>query len=246
MCEDHDDPGRVDEHASLVDVIARLLSSYQCNARSVGLTTFSSPWGVEAPASKVINAMTMCYFAMVQGQGYFCDQTMSEDLLLQAGDVLLFKNDCSHTFRDAPQTPVVPLTELLTPEIVNRQVGLVAGGGGKLTRFMAGFYVFRQVQSNRLFELLPHHIHLTGSKGRLPGAIGEYVRRMQEEIQSKRPGWRSIVDYMSRILLVKFLRHYQNQTSGLPLETLQSALDDPDISAALQLIHKDPGSNWTV
>ena len=246
MYEDYADPVEdfSQTHPSNVDVFAQLLHGYQCNTRSVSFCTFTAPWGISVPVSKVGRAVTLTYIAVVEGSCYFQDQTMSEALEIQAGDLFLFNNDCQHSLRDLPDTPTTSLMDMINEDNYHNARGLDYGGGGKRTRLMAGFFVFRQAESCRVLSMLPKQIHLKGKQGVMPGNLSDWVHRIHNELIQDRSGARSIADFMSRIVLVEILRHHEEQASDSV--SWCQMLDDPDISAALRFMHKRSGENWTV
>ena len=248
MSKDHVDPiGFVKSNSvGYVDIVTQLLQNYRCNVRAVSFTTLTAPWGIRAPQSNVGGVVTMCFFALVRGHCYFRDQTMGEDIRLQAGDIFLFRNDCEHTLKDSPASLTEDLLDVLSPEIVDKQLGLTMGGGGKVTRMLIGFFVFKQGEAMRLLNILPRLIHVHGQKGQLPGETADLVHRIHKELVSKKVGWRSVADYLTRALLVKMMRHYQLHRIGEVPDGYQQVLKNPEIFHALKCLHKDPGKNWTV
>ncbi|HAI10284.1 MAG TPA: hypothetical protein DCM28_01180 [Phycisphaerales bacterium] len=248
MCEDHVDPVEIvlGDNLGYVDIASQLLTNYRCNVRSVSFSTFTAPWGIHAPPSNVGGAITFTFFAMLRGQCYFQDQTQSEPVRLKAGDIFLFRNDCENTLKDNPQSSTIQLLDILTEELVESQLGLTLGGGGKATRMMIGFFVFKQGEALRLLKILPRYIHVHGDKGRLPSEAVEVIHQINDEIVSKRAGWKSASDYMTRALLVKVMRHYELQQRGEHSPEYNQVMQDPEIFQALKSLHKQPGLNWTV
>lgn len=248
MCEDHVDPVEVvrTDSTGYVEVASQLLQHYRCNVRPVSFTTLTSPWGVLAPQSQVGGTVTLCYFAVVRGHCYFRDQTMNHDLRLAAGDIFLFRNDCEHTLKDHPDSSTLNLLDILTPDIVESQIGLTHGGGGKSTRLLICYFVFKQGEATRLLNILPRLVHVQGNRGRLPGETSELVHRIHDELTVKRPGWQSVADYMSRAMFIKIFRHYQIQQAGDTPGGYQQVLQNPEIFHALKCLHRNPGNNWTV
>lgn len=248
MCEDHADPVEevIADSTGYVQIISQLLHGYRCNVRPVSLAHFSSPWGIAAPSGQVGRSVTLTCFVMLGGQCYFQDERSSGEIRLQAGDMFVFRNDCANTLKDSPHSTTVPLLDILTPEIVDNQLGLTLGGGGKLTQFMTCFYVFKQVETNVMLDLLPRYMHVVGRNKKLPANIAEMVHDIHDEVIQKNQGWHSISDYLSRAMLVKVVRQYQLQTTGCVSQNTGLLLQDTDIIVALRYLHKNPGENWTV
>lgn len=232
--------------SSYVDVVAQLLNSYHCVPRCIGKSVLTAPWGIQSPGSNTARNVILKYFAVISGSFYFWNETMSEDLQLHAGDIFLFKNDCTNIVRDDPSTTPVSVRSLLTHEFIDSQDGVQIHGGGKESQVFAGIFIFKQAESCQLLNLLSHQILLRGKNGKIPEAIRHSLDQIDVEIVNKAPGWRNLTGHLAKIFLIQFMRHHFAKQSKSPDGVWMNILDDPAISAALKLMHRQPQNNWTV
>jgi transcriptional regulator GlxA family with amidase domain len=103
---------------------------------------------------------------------------------------------------------------------------------------------------NPLLASLPAVIHVRGkSSGSVPW-LQLSLRQLEVETRSSRPGGQALVSRLSDILFIQTVREYFN---GLALRDGKAeagpwmrALKDPQIGAAIAMLHQRPEKRWRV
>ncbi|MGW0780652.1 AraC family transcriptional regulator [Streptomyces sp. NPDC002913] len=174
----------------------------------------------------------------------------AEPVRLVAGDVVFLPHGRGHTLADSPGTPVAALacdpcepglSDLHTSDSVDR-----SGGGGPVTAVLCGAYRLDPFRTHPLLLTLPDQILLTARAGR-HAELNSAVELLAAELRNPRPGTDAVVPALLDTLLLYILRIWFSRPSSPGSTTgWAAALDDPTVGAALQAIHRAPGSPWTV
>jgi transcriptional regulator GlxA family with amidase domain len=101
------------------------------------------------------------------------------------------------------------------------------------------------VRGDRLISALPTLIHVRGGDSAAGPWLAQTIRLLADEATADRPGATTVVNRLCDALFVYLLRSHlatlpQDETTWL------RALVDPQIAAALRMIHAEPAAPWTV
>ena len=149
-----------------------------------------------------------------------------------------------HILSDSPQTKPVALQQLLQGSTASCHL-MQHGGGGAQTLMTCGSFVFENAGQNPLIAVLPSLIHLQGHRGHSAEWLEPTLRMLAEEARHPRPGSETLVARLIDIIFVQAVRAWvetQPQAQGGWL----GALRDPQIGAALGLLHHEPQRAWSV
>lgn len=141
---------------------------------------------------------------------------LDKPLSLSAGDTVLLPYGGPHRLRDTPTSTA--------------------------TTLVVCAFRFRPAHRTLSLQHLSHAIHLeAGDSSTGPSSIAQ---QLIAESDSPRPGSRVVMGRLADVLLVEAIRAHIASTE-CPMHSLR-ALTDPQIGAALTLIHRDPARPWTV
>ncbi len=173
-----------------------------------------------------------------------------EPVQLHAGDVLLMPHGSGHTLADSADTPApAPACEPDDPRYSTPYAFDSvdpSGEGGPETVLLCGTYRLDPQRTHPLLLDLPERIHLPADLERhreLHAAVG----LLAAELGNPRLGSDAAVPALLETLLLYVLRIWfaEQPARGTPAGWA-AALNDPQITAALDAIHSSPADPWTV
>ena len=164
---------------------------------------------------------------------------------LEPGDVVIFPRGDPNVVTSTPGLRDTPdLANYYRP--LDRQLPFVPnraqrGQPGEV-RFVCGYFGCDARPFNPLLDALPRLLHYPGGPG---GWLAQVIRLAVEESEGRRTGGETVLAKASELLFVEVVRGYIN---SLPEGTRGwlAGLRDPQLSAALRLIHARPADDWSL
>lgn len=175
------------------------------------------------------------YCAMVEGRCRL-HVTGRDPVTLKAGDFVLIPH--LQGFTMSSEVPPPPHVSRLPLETGPGQFRLGAAEAPVDMRALVGHCRFDTPARSLLVSLLPEMIHVSDQN-----RLTTLVPVIHEETRADRPGRGLILERLLEVLLIEALR--SDQATTLPPGLLRG-LSDPQLSAALQRIHAEPGSPLSV
>ena len=223
-----------------MDTLDDILQTLNLRGSMYFRTDFSPSWAVTVP--RLEHAAR--FHLVVQGR---CSVLVgSTDIELGPGDLILIPAGATHVLSDKPGRLAPPLETVLESNNYKGDSVLVVGDGDSTcsTQMICGHYTFRPGADHPLLQVLPSHIITSaGSRAQHP-LLDESLRLMTRRMFSEPMGSMAAITRLSEIVFIELLRAGISQDPSL--SSILKALRDPKISRALQLIHVDPSSPWTV
>ncbi|PSB10005.1 AraC family transcriptional regulator [filamentous cyanobacterium CCP1] len=223
-----------------MDALTDILKSVQLSSTVHCCSEFTAPWGVQIDRTEYAS-----FHVITRGNCWLEIEGFSTPIPLTGGDLIVLPTGVSHTLRDALNSPVVPLAELLADRPCQGQLTLSYGGGGIPATVLCGRASFTDRAHNPLLSALPPLIHIKGEAGRSIEWLDTTLQFIACESQGDRPGAEMMITYLSSILFIQAVRAYIASLSETESSWLR-ALKDPQIGKALSLIHQYPEQAWTV
>lgn len=212
----------------------RIRSTVYC--RSV----MGAPWGfgVEAHGSPAFHVVTAgsCWLE-VDGQ--------PEQIALAAGDLIVLPTGPRHWMRDDPDSPATELDQILARTPLDEHRRLRFGGRGGSTWLLCGGFAMDGRQAQPILGALPAVVHIHGIAGRPVPWLAATLALLSAETFSGAPGAEEVVSRLADALLTQALRVALTEVESSDGPGL-SVLRDPQIAAAIELVHRDPERAWTV
>jgi AraC family transcriptional regulator, alkane utilization regulator len=220
-----------------MDVLTDVLQTVRVSAACYGRVELSAPWGFSAEHSDDAR-----FHVVMSGAARLEVEGVEGSVELSSGDLFVLPHGNAHVLRDSPDTPVRPISELRceTGERVVRY-----GGGGSATTLVCGAFRFQDRQSNPLLNVLPPLVLVRGEEGRAVHWLEPTLQFIASESNSQRPGAQTVISRLVDILFIQIVRAHLAAASGASSGWLR-ALGEPQIGAALSLIHESPAEAWTV
>ncbi len=221
-----------------MDVLAEVMALLRTRGQLYGRIELSAPFGLRFPAEKGI--------CLVVTRGS-CLLVVDElpPVALVGGDFVFLPAPRTYTLKSDPRARVRPATEVTPPGRFHRTRLIEHGGGGLPTSVIAGCFTFASPESGVLVEHLPRVVHLPASSHQSPW-FASTLQHLAAEASGNEPGSAAVVDRLAEVLFVQAMRSQIQTMLGEGSANWLRALVDPQIGAALRLMHAEPNRTWTI
>jgi AraC-like DNA-binding protein len=195
-----------------------------------------APWGI------AIQASTSAQFhAMRKGH---CWIRLESDraVLVEEGDFVVVPHGHAHDLTDAPESPAVPVQEIIARVVPSARRVVCLEGGGPFTEMICGACHFGNPSHRSLFGFLPKVLHLRAKEN---VALQPILDLADRELGEPRPASPIVLARLGDILFIEAIRLYAAGLRPGNGSWLGAALD-PNIGTVLKAIHANPSNHWTV
>jgi AraC-like DNA-binding protein len=107
---------------------------------------------------------------------------------------------------------------------------------------LGGYFAFDPINASLLLDLLPRMLHIRATEPTI-GSVATIVELIQREAREKRAGRALVLTRLIEIMLVEALRSVQSDLNSIGL---LAGLRDPQLAAALRVIHTQTAHLWTL
>jgi AraC-like DNA-binding protein len=223
-----------------IDVLTDVFETVRLCSLVYARIELTSPWGVRldptpGPSFHVVGS----------GSCWFDVDGVDEPIQVSAGDYILLARGQGHVARDQRSTAPLPLQQVLAQQPADGQQVFRYGGGGPTTSMVCGSVTFDDQLGEPLLASLPPWIHVRNESRVITEWLGATLQMVGSEAVLPRPGSRAILKHLADVLFIQAIRSYAFG-SDPPQRGWLSGLRDPQISAALGLLHSHPERAWRV
>ena len=230
----------VSNEAPTIDVVADLLESVRVRTTIFCRSSLGAPWGfaVRTHGNPAFHIVTRgdCRLE-VEGEA---------PVRLRTGDLVVLRRGPTHSLRDRAGSPTLWLEDLLAAAPVDAHGRLRYGGDGATTELVCGWFVLEGgADAGPILGSLPPVFHVRASGDDPAPWVSATLDLAAEITSSDAPGAKVVLSRVADTMLAQALR--------IALADLASdgagrvhALRDPQIAAAVHLIHERPAEAWTV
>jgi len=226
--------------SSVTDVLTTVIETLGVRGSVFCRSELRAPWGMSLQACGVAH-----FHAVERGRCVLRVRGTRHPVHLEAGDLVMVPHDRGHVLSE-PE--VVSARAMIAVEELDSKAPcryLCNSGRGTETRLICGAFRFERDHVHPLLSLLPLLIHLPSADGQMPEWLEATVRLLAAETRAPRAGTETIVTRLTDVIFVQLLRAWAER---LPVGEggWLGALRDPQIGAALGLIHRETHRPWTV
>lgn len=224
-----------------MDLLSDILDSLSLEGQFYFRTCFNSPWSIGVPNY----ASAIRFHYAVQGECYVRAGD-EEPIHLRQGDLVLVPAGAAHVISDTPAREPIGLDRAMEEADYEGGPLFVVGKGceNAATQLMCGHFTFAEGSDHPLLRSLPSLIHVSASMRSSTFWLDEALRLMARQMADDNPGSMAVVRRMSEIIFIETVRSSASQSEQLA--GLMEALSDPKISRAIQAMHRDVATHWTV
>jgi AraC-like DNA-binding protein len=221
------------------DALTDLLDMLKPRGRVYCCSEMSAPWAMSLPVDGYAR------FHVIERGGAWLKVDGSKQVTpLASGDLVIVPHGNGHVLADSPKTKPVPIHRLVKGK-ADSAILLQHGGGGAQTLMICGSFRIVNGDYNPLLAVLPPLIHIPSGAEQLDEWLGPTMKMLAYEARHQRPGSETLVARLIDIILVQAVRVWVEEQPHDRGGWL-GALRDPQIGAALGLIHREPERNWSV
>lgn len=224
-----------------MDILNDILDTLDLNGALYFRTDFSAPWSVTVP---VLEGAAR-FHLVVQGQ---CTVTLPGDrvMTLYPGDLILIPRGQTHMLSDSPVDRAPSLETVLEQVDYDGEGVLVVGDGDNTanTQLVCGHFTFRKNADHPMLRALPDYLLTTSSMRAQNPWLDEILRLISRQMFAENVGSDASVRRLSEVMFIELLRMGIEDQGQM--EPLLKGFQDPHVGQALELLHRQPSSAWTV
>lgn len=217
----------------LDDVLGTLRARSACSTRMEA----SDRWGIE-----VMGSDEGRFYAVLEGT-LFLKVADQDPVALGPGARALLPRGGAHALLDAPDSPPRPLSEAVAGRTSLCGEPFAIGASSPRVRIALLHVAFEDARQNPLLAALPPL--LVGQAGEQGDWLDPVLRLLDRERQAVRSGASTMVARLAELSFIQMVREHVATLEPAQVGWL-SALGDPQIGAALSLVHENPENAWTV
>src|SRR5262249_1369791 len=221
------------------DALMDVLDMLKPRGRVYCWSEMSAPWAMSLPADGYAR-----FHVIERGGAWLRMDGAKQVTPLASGDLVIVPHGNGHVLADSLKTKPVPIIRLVKGK-ADSAVLLQHGGRGPKTQMICGSFQIVNGDYNPLLAVLPPLIHISGGRERLNEWLEPTLKMLAYEARHTRPGSEALVARLIDIILVQAVRVWFEEQPPDQGGWL-GALRDPQIGAALGLIHREPQRNWSV
>jgi AraC-like DNA-binding protein len=221
------------------DALTDVLDMLKPRGRVFCCSELSAPWAMSLPADGYVRI-----HVIERGGAWLRVEDAKQVTPLASGDLVIVPHGNGHILADSPKTRPVPINRLIRGK-TDSVILLQHGGGGAQTLMTCCSFQFVNGDYNPLLAVLPPLIHIPSGREQLDEWLEPTLKMLAYEARHPRPGSETLVARLIDIILVQAVRVW---VEGQPQDQVGwlVALRDPQIGAALGLVHREPQRHWRV
>jgi AraC-like DNA-binding protein len=224
-----------------LDPLSDILDSLSLTGQFYYRACLNSPWGIAIPEE----GATIRFHYAVQGDCYISAGD-APPIHLQQGDLMLIPGGGEHILTDIRDREPVDIEAVKKKSGYNGGDTLIVGEGcgDEATQLLCGHFAFAEGSNHPLLRSLPKVLHVSARLRANTFWLDEALRLMGRQVSEGNPGSMAVLRRMSEIIFIETIRCCSDQSEHL--SGLIQALSDPKISRALEAMHRDVATLWTV
>jgi len=232
-----------------MDVLSDVLRSIRLSGALLFRAEFSAPWAVAAPEASSAaaflksDATHLVLFHIIVEGSCWARTEAGGCADLNGGDIVVLCGGDAHVVGSGAPERTARIQELIAPPPWTESPQLRYGGGGGRTIMVCGFLHCDELLFHPLLRTLPKLLHVR--TGQSADWVEANLRYPLEEARASRPGSSSLLARSAELLFLDVLRRYIAERRPEELGWL-GALRDPPVAKALELLHAQPFTTWSV
>ena len=216
-----------------IDVLSQVAEVLRLRGSLGFVLSPATPWGVAVPKSHQAKLLVV-----TRGHLHFeMEGVLAGTLELAPGDVIGIPHGTSFAIRDDPGSPL--------NACVHGPVVQAPDAPRGSTEFVGLSCELAGGDNNPLLRVLPPFIHGEGSDSSVARWLEPTIRLIAAESRNASPGRTTILDRLAEVAFIQLIRAWLERLPDGEGGWLR-ALGDRQIAPAIQAIHGEPGTAWTV
>jgi AraC-like DNA-binding protein len=222
-----------------MDVLTDVLETLSFRSTLYCRVEIGAPWGLAFAPTPVAS-----FHVIERGSCWLRLDGCESAIPLSGGDLIVLTHGAGHQISDMPETPPIVTIQLGHDAPEGPELRCYTGSGGT-TMLHCGLFDIAPQRGYPLLTMLPSVIHIKGADGRAVPWLDMTLRFLASEVAAERPGRELVLRRLTDMLFIQVVRSWAEMGSRQDHGWL-AALSDPQIGAAIALIHRRPEHTWTV
>lgn len=219
-----------------MDLLSEILNQAAWKNDLLVKRTLSQNWGYRFPCER-----SGGFHTITQGSCYA--RTDKELIKLERGDVLFIIKGVHHDLVSSPKEKVISIKDINSLKNGKKSESL-KGATENITSFVSIRYEVPEGSNHPFFMELPSIIHVKATDIPFGHPIHTTIQMISHEMESS-VGSDLILQRLTDILLYNTIRRWL-ENNQYPKSGWIGVFKDEKVVAVLEIIHKDPLTNWTI
>lgn len=218
------------------DALSNILESLGLKVEIYAHGEVCGRWAVDTSGNK-----RMPFHLLANGRTWLHQQDKSATLL-SAGDLVLFPRDVEHVISSEQTRPEQSLISE-TEQAIRCNIDNAPSSEQSATTLICGAFEFSNKGAWPLLDALPESVLMDVSLQSQNLKLRKLVELLVLELEQRSSGCFVAINHIAHLIFVEILRNQMQQGVS---DGLLSALADPQIGKALNLIHGSSQTAWTI
>jgi AraC-like DNA-binding protein len=235
-----------------MDVLSEALNTVRMTGAIFYYAECTSPWGFAVPPlHKVAHVLApgterlVPYHLVAGGEAVVQFAGASEEIALQAGDVVIIPHGDAHTVSNGSPSTLIDSAASLGKFLGGDLRTMRLGGGGATTTFVCGYFGCERHADALFLAGLPQMIKINVRGDATGQWLESSIRYLVAEADRMRAGQKVLLSKMAEALFIQTLRIYMEQLPPEQTGWLAGARD-PIVGGCLALMHQQPYRRWSL
>jgi AraC family transcriptional regulator, alkane utilization regulator len=225
-----------------MDLLSDVLSSVHLKGTIYCQSELTAPWGLKFDGTQGHAG----FFMVIRGGCYLEMDGVPGAITLAPGDLVMSPRCKGYSLRDALNSAITPLMEVVADLPATNKI-LKFGGGGTLTTLVMGCFQFESGTKNPLICSLPEMLYIKAENLHSEPWLEMTLKFLASETATDKHGSTIAVSRLTDLLFIQAIRAFIAQVKDCPQSSgWLKAIADPQIGKALALIHEKAAAPWTV
>lgn len=231
------------------DALSQVLNAMRISGSLLLKEKYQTPWAVSVPDSNTLNHLfettsntRIAAFHMVERGHVLINVEDGKTTLVEAGEMAVCFSGLGHTLSQGDSDKVIPFKEIMSG---GDNVFYPKDEQSPCTSLVCGVFLLHDALLNPLLASLPNVLKFSVTDPNKYPRLYGVVNLMVQEFQHQTVGNSYVVQRYLEILCAEAVRAHVDNLHGNSMGWL-SALKDPVIGRAIEVIHAQPGYKWTV
>lgn len=209
------------------DALSDILRRMRLRAEIYAQPDYCGTWAVDTSGHRKV-----VFHLVSRGTGWL-HMAGSEPRPLVSGELVLFPRDARHAIASSAQAP--------DPSVLNRPAPDELQG--RVTSLLCGFFEFQSKAAWPLLDSLPDVIVLDLKESSQLLGVQSLLQLIVSELGEGKPGADAVINELAYVMFIHVLRSQMDENNT---DCILAALADPKIGPALNLVHANLATDWTL
>ncbi len=229
-----------------LDALADILNTIRLSANTYFCSEFAPPWGME-----IDKGNDGIFHVVVDGSCWLNINNTKDPIHLCTGDIVAFPTGGAHSISDTLESKMLPGSQVVENILsghnpFHNQLSNhpASSSTPQQNTLMCGSFHYDSSFNHPFLKDLPCFIHIKAKETPELSWLRSLISVLANEARLPAPGSTVMVDRLTEVLFIQLMRtHMEASPDRLNYMT---ALADPQIGSALNHIHAETESHWTV